>query len=526
MDFKEINIGKHDDLVNGGMKKLDVEGNEILLCRHDDKFFALGSACPHYGAPLDEGVLHDGNLICPWHHAAFDVETGALLEPPSKDCLTKFDLEIREGEIIIRVPSEFSGSRECKMSSRDPEKDNRIFVILGAGAAGTFAAETLRREGFQGRIIMISHERRLPYDRPNLSKEYMQGNAEPEWMPLRTEEFYAKHEIELMLGAEIKEADIAKKTIHLDGREPIGYDKLLIATGSRPRTLDIPGIDQKNIFTLRSFDDCDAIIDTFDSAKEAVIVGASFIGMEVAGSMRARGISVTVVAPESVPFENILGKEVGGIIKKAHEDNGVRFKLGNTVKEFKGNGAVKSALLENGEELAADLAVIGVGVEPVTGYIKGIELESDGSLKVGEYLEAAGDVYAAGDVARFKDWRTGNEIRIEHWRTAEQQGMCAAKNMLGKNVPYRGISFFWSAQAGLYPGYVGHASDWDEVVIHGELEKKKFIAYYLKDNRLHAALGNGYGRRLDIIEELMKLDRTPPGDKIKSESIDWEALLQ
>ncbi|MBD3168846.1 MAG: Rieske 2Fe-2S domain-containing protein [candidate division Zixibacteria bacterium] len=525
MKYKEINIGKHNNLDNGEMKIVDVEGNEILLCRHENKFYALGSKCPHYGASLDEGVLHDGHIICPWHHAAFEVKTGNLLEPPSRDCLTKFELEVIKDEIIVKIPADFSTSRKCSMADFNPEKDNRTFVILGAGAAGASAAETLRREGFNGRIILVSHERKLPYDRPNLSKEYMQGKAKDEWMPLRDEQFYRSNSIELMLGVEIKSAGIHEKTIRFTDREPINYDRLLLATGSKPNILKIPGTELRNIFTLRSFDDCDAIIETFESVKSATVIGASFIGMEVANSLRERGIPVTVVAPESEPFEYSLDKKVGEIIREAHENNGVSFKLGSTVKEFKGDYNVQKAVLDSGEELVTDLVIVGIGVRPVTEYIDGLATEDDGSLFVNEYFKAGDDVYAAGDIAKFRDWRTGEKMRIEHWRTAEQQGMYAAKNMLGKDVKYQSVPFFWSVQAGLHLGYVGHAPEWEEVILHRSSGEMKFIAYYLKHNRLYAAVANGFDRQLDIIEELMKKGREPSADEVKSGTLDWKSLL-
>ncbi len=525
MDYQEINIGKHGDLANNEMKKVDVKGNEILLCKSNGKFYALGAKCPHYGASLSEGLLHEGKIICPWHHAAFELESGDVIEPPSRDCLEIFELELREDEIIVRIPSEFSGSRECEMTEYDPESDDRTFVILGAGAAGTSAAETLRKNGFKGKIVMISKEERLPYDRPNLSKEYMQGIAEESWMPLHSEDFYDEKGIELKLGVEAMSVSIGEKTVSMRNADKIKFDKLLIATGGSPRKLNADGVSPEGVFTLRSYDDADNILGKADSAKKAVVVGASFIGMEMASSLRDRHIDVTVVAPESVPFEYVLGEDVGKLIRNAHEKKGVNFKLGKTVKEFKGENAVEKVVLDDGDELNADLVVIGIGVEPAAEFIDAVDKGDDGSIKVDEFFEVTDDIFAAGDIASFPYWRSGEELRIEHWRTAEQQGAIAARNMLGERIPFKGVPFFWTNQAGLYMGYAGHASEWENVIIHEDSESGKFIAYYVHNGTINAVLANSMEREIDIIDELMRINKMPAPEQVKEGFIDLSKFL-
>ncbi|MBD3233340.1 MAG: Rieske 2Fe-2S domain-containing protein [candidate division Zixibacteria bacterium] len=525
MEYKEINIGKHGDLANNGMKKVEAEGNDILLCKSNGKFHALGAKCPHYGASLEEGLLHEGKIICPWHHATFDLENGDVIEPPSKDCLMKFELEVREDEIIVRIPDEFSGSRQCEMTKYDPKSDDRTFVIIGTGASGSSAAETLRKNGYKGKIVMISNEKRLPYDRPNLSKEYMQGIAEESWMPLHSEDFYDEKGIELKLGVEVMSVGIGEKTVSMRNADKIKFDKLLIATGGRPRNLNVDGVGLEGVFTLRSYDDADNILSKVDSAKKAVVVGTSFIGMEVASSLRDRDVDVTVVAPESVPFEYVLGKDVGRLIQNAHEKKDVNFKLGKTVKEFKGDQVVEKVILDNDEELNADLVVIGIGVEPVAKFIDAVDKNDDGSIKVDEFFAVTEDIFAAGDIASFPYWRSGEELRIEHWRTAEQQGIIAARNMLGERIPFKGVPFFWTNQAGLYMGYVGHASEWDNVIIHEDSESGRFIAYYIHNGTINAALANSMEREIDIIDELMRRNKMPSPEQVKEGFIDLSKFL-
>jgi NADPH-dependent 2,4-dienoyl-CoA reductase/sulfur reductase-like enzyme/nitrite reductase/ring-hydroxylating ferredoxin subunit len=526
MGMKELFLAKVNQLKNGEMKSIKVDDTEILLSRVQDKFYAVGAYCTHYGAPLEDGVLSGDRIICPWHHACFNANTGDLLEPPARDALPNYELKIDGEDIYVKLPQEISPSRTPQLMRQDLKRDNRTFIILGAGAAGYAAAQALREDGFQGRIVMITHEKRSPYDRPNLSKEYLQGEAEEEWMPLRGEEFYRENQIELMFGKRVKSVRVKEKKIVFSDNEEMSYDKILLASGGVARKLTIPGSDLQNIFTLRSFDDSDRIIAASQNASKVVIVGASFIGLETAHSLIHRKLPVTVVAPESSPFEHVFGKEIGDWFRELHESNRVTFMLEQSLDRFEGDGTVKSVVLKNGERLEADLVVVGIGVSPATGFLEDAELEADGSVKVDQYFQAVEDVYAAGDIATFPYWYSDSNIRIEHWRTAEQLGRMAAHNMAGKKTAYKSIPFFWTAQAGINFRYVGYAKKWDEIIVNGNMPDKKFIAYYVKNGEVQAAAGCNRDREMAAIEELMRLKKMPAPDKLKSETVDLVSLLK
>lgn len=519
MSFKEI--AKKNDLKNGEMKSFKIDDKEVLLCRIKDEFFAVGAYCTHYGAPLEEGILKGDTIICPWHHSWFNAKSGKLMEPPAMDSLPKYEIKTEGDSETI----DLTGKIESHMVKKDIKSDKRTFVILGAGASSFSAAKSMRENGFRGNIIMITEEDKKPYDRPNLSKDYLAGNAKPEWMPLRPDEFYDDYGIELKLKMTIKNVDFKKKVIGLGNGENLKYDKLLIATGGIPRRLEVPGAELKNIFYLRSFKDADEIINAVNNSKKAVIVGASFIAMETAHSLTERKINVTVVAPDAVPFERIFGKEIGYLFQKEHEKTGTTFKLKSGVKKFIGDDRVKAVLLESGEEIETDFVVIGIGVKPSTQFISGIKLLDDGSIKTDAYLQVEEDVYASGDIATFPDYRSDNHMRIEHWRLAEQHGRMAGANMTGKKIKYEGVPFFWTAQAGMTLGYVGHIKKWDDIIIDGDISQKKFITYYIKDNKILAAAGINRDKELAAVHILMKENKLPDTEKLRTKSFNILSLI-
>ena len=526
MSEKEVAVARVGDLSEGQMKSFTVGEQTVLLTKVDGKIFALGAHCPHYGASLEEGALCGDRIICPLHHATFDARTGDLLEPPSHEALPTFDVRIDGDSVMVKIPDEMPFSRTPDMAKADAHVDSRTFVILGGGAAANSAAQTLREDGFQGRILMITQEQRLPYDRPNLSKEYLQGNAEPDWMPLRPESFYEEHDITVLLNKQVTGVDVKHRAIEFAHQEPLDFDVLLLATGGVPRTLNIPGASLGNVFTLRSQDDCDAIINQAAEGKRAVLIGASFISMEVAHSLIEKKVSVTVVAPEAVPFERVLGREIGEMICKYHEGTGVDFRLESTVTRILGDERLSGVELANGEKIDCDFVVMGVGVRPATDLLHGIELQPDGSVMVDDFLRVTEDVYAAGDIVTFSDWRTGQPTRIEHWRVALQQGRCAAHNMVGKQTPYRSIPFFWTIQGDVRLVYVGHAAKWDDIIIDGDLNAKKFIAYYVAKNEVLAAAGSNRYREMDLIEELMRVGRMPKAETLRNGPVDLAGFLR
>jgi apoptosis-inducing factor 3 len=477
--MQQHDVASFNDLPDGGIRPVGIEDAKILLFREGEIVHAVGATCPHAGAPLAEGIRDGTHIICPWHKATFCLRTGALLEPPAVDDLPRYAVERKGDRVLVTLPAE-----EATVSA--PSADERLFVIVGGGAAGAVAAQTLRKAGFGGRIVMLDRENRVPYDRTLLSKYHLSGQPGAEKSPLQAQSFYVEQGIERRT-AEVEVLDAAGKIIHCADGNTLHYDAALLATGAAPSLPHLPGAHLGNVFLLRSRQDADAILAQAERSRRAVVLGASFIGMEVAASLRERGLEVVVVGKESAPFEKQLGARVGGAFVGLHRKQGVDFRLGTEIHALEGEHVVEAVVLAGGERLAADLVVVGFGVKPVTGYVRGVPVNGDGSLTVDETLRAADGLYAAGDIARFR--YRGVAIRVEHWRVAEQQGRTAALAMLGQEVRYDAVPVFWTIQYMKRLDYIGHASEWDDIVVHGDLGKPEFLAYYVKDGRVVAAAG-------------------------------------
>ena len=519
-------VASTDDLQDGQMTEVKVGDRNVLLARVGEEFFALAPECPHAGGQLAQGTLCEGHLRCPWHQARFDARTGDLEEPVSLDGLPRFDVRVEDGDVIVSVPDEPAEKRSMPMTDFDPEADDRTFLIVGAGASAAGAAEALRQDGYQGRIVMITREQQIPYDRTKLSKGYLKIPGADSYPPvLRSEDFYEENGIELITGREVTKLDAESQVVELDDDSHMDYDAALLATGGRPRTLPIPGMDLENVFLLRSVADADAIRAALEDAMYGVVVGASFIGMEAAAGLTGRDVQVTVVAPESVPFELSLGQEVGGVVQRLHEDKDVLFEMGRTVASFEGDDVVEDVVLDNGDRVEADLVIVGVGVQPVTDYIEGLDLNKDGSVPVDSHMRAADNLYAAGDIASFPSPQTGDPIRVEHWRLALQLGRIAAHNMAGREVDYEDVPFFWTDQYHNMIRYVGHAEEWDDLIVDGDLEEGEFVAFYAKDGRILAAAGLDRDREMDAIAELMRADRMPGAEAVR-EGVDLVEMLR
>lgn len=498
-------ICRLSDIADGEMKEARVGETSVLLARVEGRCYAVAAHCTHYGAPLAEGHLSGDRIVCPWHHACFNARNGRLEEPPALDSLAAYPIRIENDEIFVDLP-DGAPDRETPPMSKRGDDDKRTFAIIGGGAAGYMAVQTLREEGFAGRIVMITREARTPYDRPNLSKDYLHGHAEPEWMPLRGEDFYAEYDIEVVFDKKVTDVDARSRVITFADGDTMACDSLLIATGGEPRRLKVPGGDLDNVFVLRSFDSADSIIAATDGAKNVVVVGASFIGMEAAFSLRERGLEVTVVTPDKVPFERTLGPEIGRLFQSVHESKGVNFRLGENVISLRGETKVKGVKLASGDTLDTDLVVVGIGVSPATAFLTGFEKQKDGSLLVDEYMSLGNDIFAAGDIVSFNDRRTGERMRIEHWRTALQQGRAAAKNMLGRREGYTAVPFFWTTQFDVTLNYVGHAAGWDRIEYRGDVGQKDFLAFYIKAENVAAVAGMNRDRDLAKWEERFRLD--------------------
>jgi NADPH-dependent 2,4-dienoyl-CoA reductase/sulfur reductase-like enzyme/nitrite reductase/ring-hydroxylating ferredoxin subunit len=489
------------DLAEGGMMLGHVRDEAVLLARSGGKMFAIGAECTHYHGPLAEGVLVGDTVRCPWHHACFSLRTGEALRAPALDPVSRWRVEQRGGTIYVRDQLEPAMRAARPTAQAGPES----IVIIGGGAAGNAAAEMLRREGYARPITMLSADDAGPYDRPNLSKDYLAGAAPEEWIPLRPREFYIEHGIELKLSARAMAIDAKAREVRLADGARHHYGALLLATGAAPVRLDISGGNLPHVRYLRTLADSRALIAATTGARRAVVVGASFIGLEVAASLRKRGLQVYVVAPEARPMENVLGREVGDLVQKVHEENGISFHLGTTPASFDGSGVA----LRTGEQLTADFVVVGIGVRPETALAEQAGIAVDRGVTVDAYLETSmPGIWAAGDIARWPDRLTGEQIRTEHWVVAERQGQTAARNMLGARERFDAVPFFWTQQHDLQLSYVGHASKWDRVEIDGRLAAKDCTVTYRQDGRKLAVLT--IARDRDNLAAEIELEKTVP----------------
>jgi apoptosis-inducing factor 3 len=466
-----------DSLPRGGMLLGRVGEDDVLLTRAGDRFFAVGAHCTHYHGALADGLVVGDTVRCPLHHACFSLETGEALRAPALDPIACWRVERRGDVVLVREklpeppPSGGStGSRQHPSS----------VVIVGGGAAGLAAADMLRRERYEGPIVLVSADPDPPVDRPNLSKDYLAGEAQDDWIPLWPSNRYAERHIELLLGSRVSSIDPAGRTVLLEDGSRRGFGALLLATGATPVRPPIPGADSAQVLYLRSFADSRAIIERARAAKHVVVAGASFIGLEVSAALRTRGVAVDVVAPGHVPLERVMGVEVGRFVQSLHEAHGVVFHLGQTVTSVAG----RTVALSGGAVLDADFVVMGVGVTPAIAIAEQSGLAVDRGIVVNEFLEtSAPGIFAAGDVARWPDPHTGEHIRVEHWVVAERQGQVAARNMLGRRERYDAVPFFWSQHYDVAIRYVGHAERWDAVTVSGSLDARDAAVTFQRGGR-------------------------------------------
>ncbi len=469
-----------DRLPDGGKIAGTVGDDKVLVVRRGTEVFAVGAECTHYHGPLAEGLVVGDTVRCPWHHACFDLRSGEALAAPALSPLSCWAVEQRDGRVFV---GEKRARPEPRPRGRRAAEPPGRIVIVGGGAAGFAAAEMLHRQGYRGSVVMLSHDSAPPVDRPNLSKDYLAGSAPEDWLPLRPDAFYAESGIDLLLGVEVVGVDPRSREVALADGSTVAYDRLLLATGAEPVRLQVPGANLPHVHTLRSLADCRAIIARATSARRALVVGASFIGLEVAASLRARGIEVHVVAPDKRPMERVFGPQLGDFVRRLHEDHGVVFHLEDTVTAIDGSGAT----LKSGDVLAADLVVVGIGVRPRLGLAETAGLAIDKGVLVDRYLEtSAPGIYAAGDIARWPDPHTGERIRVEHWVVAERQGQTAALNMLGCREPYVAVPFFWSQHYDVPINYVGHAGEWDALEVEGDVSGRDCLVRFKRKGRVLA----------------------------------------
>ncbi|HEX7601909.1 MAG TPA: FAD-dependent oxidoreductase [Polyangiaceae bacterium] len=471
------------ELKDGEMLLGHAQGEAVLLAKQGGEIFAVGATCTHYSGPLAEGLMVGDTVRCPWHHAYFSLRTGQAVSAPALNPIACWNVEKRGDRLVVlgKAPNRATLPSAVSVALSS-------VVILGGGAAGQAAAEMLRRTGYGGKLTMLSADASPPCDRPNLSKDYLAGTAPEEWIPLRPPEFFTEQRIDLVLGARATSLDVATKTITVEGGATYAYDALLLATGAEPIKLTIPGSALPHVHTLRTLADSKAIVAAAVGAKRAVVLGASFIGLEVAAALRARNLEVHVVAPDARPLERVLGPEVGDFVRALHEEHGVVFHLGQTATSIDAHGVT----LANGETLAADLVVAGIGVKPAVALAEAAGLKLDRGVVVNEYLETSvPGIFAAGDIARWPDPHSGENIRVEHWVVAERQGQIAARNMLGHKEACTLVPFFWSQHYDVSISYVGHAETWDRIDVEGSVAKRDCKLTYRRGDKTLAVVTLG-----------------------------------
>jgi NADPH-dependent 2,4-dienoyl-CoA reductase/sulfur reductase-like enzyme/nitrite reductase/ring-hydroxylating ferredoxin subunit len=475
------------DVPEGSSLLGHVGEDEVLIVRSGGELFAVGARCTHYRGQLAEGLVVGDTVRCPLHHSCFNLRTGEAVRAPAFDPIACWRVDQREGKVYVREKLEAAKPRTRKQAG--PES----IVIIGGGGAAASAADMLRREGYDGPIAMISADEEVPVDRPNLSKDYLAGTAQDDWIPIWPREHYAEQRIDLILNTRATAIDVKARQVHLADGSSRPFGALLLATGAEPVRLNIPGADNPHLHYLRTFADSRAIVAaaTNVNAKRAVVIGGSFIGLEVAASLRERNVAVDVVAPDHVPLERVMGPEIGRAIQKIHESHGVTFHLGETVARID-EGKVT---LKGGATLDADLIVAGIGVRPRISLAEEAGLAIDRGIAVNEFLETSvPGISAAGDIARWPDPHTGDRIRVEHWVLAERQGQTAARNILGARERFDAVPFFWSQHYDVTIRYTGHAEKWETVRIDGSIDALDCTVSFLRAGRPLAVAAIGRDR--------------------------------
>jgi 3-phenylpropionate/trans-cinnamate dioxygenase ferredoxin reductase subunit len=399
-------------------------------------------------------------------------------------------------------------------------------IIVGANLCGGRAAETLRQEGFDGRVALIGAEPERPYERPPLSKEFLRHETERERVFLRPPEFYAEQEIELRLGVRASAVDLRERAVVLETGERLRFDKLLIATGGRVRRLAVPGAELEGVYYLRTIGDCERIASELAPGRRVVVIGAGFIGAEVAASARTTGLEVTVLEGGQVPLARALGPEMGRIYGDIHREHGIDLRLSTRIERLEGSGQVERVMTSDGEAVGCDFVVVGIGIDPDTALAEGTGIEVGNGIIVDEHCRTNVDgVFAAGDVANFPNPILGERLRLEHWANAQNQGVAAAKAMLGSEEPYADVPWFWSDQYDLNLQYVGYASSWDRIVIRGSVPERRFTAFYVKDGCLRAAMTLNRARDIRPSRELIRARVRVDAEKLQDEDVELRSLV-
>lgn len=547
--IKELIACGTNEIPEGTMKRVQVgsdEENFILISRVCGQYYATGGKCSHYGAPLQFGFLDGYSVVCPWHAAAFDVRTGEMTQSPGMDSIPTYPVKIVNGNVVVEIPeskyASVAGSVPSKRMAKRDLTNNACFVVIGGGAAGSTAVETLRKEGFTGRIIMLTSEKQLPYDRVVLSKSF---EADSSKLGLRETDFYNEFGIEVEMDAEVKSIDQDKKVISLKNGKTISYDKALLATGC---TAKVPGLyrkyldDYSNVFTIRNAQDHTRFKGTIGKATDIVIIGAGFIGLEAAASIKKTwpGKNVTVITPDPKPISNILGSEIASQLITTQSINGVNMLVSTKINSFNGSeGKVTSLSIpgtitflgqETITELKADCILIATGAQINSAYAPVNLTNPDGSVRVNSHLQTENSsIYAAGDIAQFPSLLTESRERIEHWGVAQQQGRVAALNMLEKGNNYLDVPFFWSNQF-LNVSFAGFSAghDWSYTETKGEdlPMKTARITYFFKGERCIGVAAVNWPGAVLRLKIALHRGLMPTRKELTSKQVAFENILE
>jgi NADPH-dependent 2,4-dienoyl-CoA reductase/sulfur reductase-like enzyme/nitrite reductase/ring-hydroxylating ferredoxin subunit len=517
-----------DDLSDGQMKEVEVpENKKILVVRDHGQIYALSSKCTHYGAPLAKGALCNGRIQCPWHGACFSVTTGDIEDYPGLDSLQKFKVTVVGTQATIHYKASIVQEKRVKAMCRLSKSDHRTFLIIGGGAAGALCAQNLRQNGYQGNIIMATREKHLPYDRPKLSKAL---DASAEALALRKRDEFEAYDIVVKHECKATKVDFERKSVSFNDGTSTSYDKLLLCTGGSPQTLNVPGKDLGNIYVLRSVDDGNNIAAT-TRGKNVVVIGQSFIGLEVAAFLVDKATSITVLGRADIPLKLLLGDQIGSVVKRLLEERGVKFLWGNSPKEFLGDedGKVKSIVLTDGTQLEADVCILGIGVRPTTEFLKnsGIVMSDDGYILVDKRMRTnIDDVYAAGDIVKFPLFILNDkQVNIQHWQMACKHGEIAGTNMAGKEREVQSVPFFWTVILGKSLRYTGYGTDYDDVIIHGDLSAYKFVAFLTRGDTVIAVASMNYDPIVAQAAQLFHSGRTISKQEILLDPQSWIGKL-